>query len=220
MKPKIVIIEDERDLLELLEYKLSKEFEVEGFLSTKKVREFLDEEDVDLLIVDRNLPTEEGSEFVASLRKEGNDIPVIFLTAKDQEKDVEEGFIRGADDYITKPFNFNELILRIKAVLRRYKPQLQDHIEYKDIVMIPSSNEVFVDGNPIHLTKLEFRLLMEFVANAGRVLSRDHLLENVWGDMKQERSVNVAIKRLKEKIDPNKEKNYIESVRGVGYKLC
>ncbi|BCD61034.1 MULTISPECIES: response regulator transcription factor [unclassified Nitratiruptor] len=220
MKPKIVLIEDERDLLELLEYKLSKDFEVEGFLSTKKVREFLDEEGADLLIVDRNLPTEEGSEFVHSLRKEGYDIPVIFLTAKDQEKDIEEGFFRGADDYITKPFNLNELILRIKAVLRRSKPQLQDRVEYKNITLIPSSSEVFIDGEPIHLTKLEFRLLMEFVTNAKQVLSREYLLEHVWEDFKQERSVNVAIKRLKEKIDPQKKHGYIVSVRGVGYKLC
>ncbi len=220
MKPKLVIIEDEQDLLELLEYQLSKEYDVEGFLHTKRVRDFLDEEGADLLIVDRNLPGIEGSEFVAQLRKEGYDIPVIFLTAKDKEEEIEEGFLRGADDYITKPFRFGELKLRIQAVLRRTKPEISEVLRYRDIEIHPKSQKVSVDGEPVQLTNLEYRLLLEFVKNSHQVLSRDYLLEHVWGDMKQERSVNVAIKRLKEKIDPTKEKNYIASIRGVGYKLC
>ena len=220
MKAKIVVIEDEADLLELLEYHLSKEFEVEGFLSTKKVQEFLEEEGADLLIVDRNLPGVEGSDFVKELRSRGIDIPVIFLTAKTSQEDIEEGFIKGADDYITKPFNISELILRIKAVLRRSRPQLQEKIEYKELTLLPASYELFIEDEPIPVTKLEFKLLMEFIKNRGQVLSRDYLLEHVWGDFKQEKSVNVAIKRLREKIDPNKEKNYIESIRGVGYRLC
>ncbi len=206
--------------MELLEFRLSKEYEVIGFLHTKRVRDFLDEEGADLLIVDRNLPGTEGSEFVAQLRKDGYDIPVIFLTAKDKEEEIEEGFVRGADDYITKPFRFNELRLRIQAILRRTKPEISEVLRYRDIEIHPKSQEVFVDGEPVQLTNLEYRLLLEFVKNPHQVLSRDYLLERVWGDMKQERSVNVAIKRLKEKIDPTKEKNYITSIRGVGYKLC
>ncbi len=217
---RIVIVEDERDLLELLEYHLSKEFEVEGFVNSKMVQRFLEEEGADLLLMDRNLPGQEGSEFVWQLRKEGIDIPVIFLTAKDREEQIEEGFFRGADDYITKPFNIKELILRIKAVLRRSNPKTQEVVRYKDIEIRPSSQQVFVDGKELKLTNLEYRLLMEFVINHHQVLSRDYLLDAVWGDLKQERSVNVAIKRLKDKIDPDKTKNYIESVRGVGYRFC
>ncbi|BCD68839.1 response regulator transcription factor [Nitratiruptor sp. YY09-18] len=220
MKPKIVIIEDEQDLLELLEYQLSKEYEVIGFLHTKRVKDFIDEEGTDLLIVDRNLPGVEGSEFVQQLKEEGYDIPVIFLTAKDSESDIEEGFEKGADDYITKPFNINELKLRIKAILRRTKPEIKEKLIFKDIEIYPQKSEVYIAGKRVNLTNLEFRLLLEFIKNRCHVLSRDYLLEHVWGDMKQERSVNVAIKRLKEKIDPNREKNYIESIRGVGYKLC
>ena len=220
MKPRIVIVEDERDLLELLEYHLAKEFEVEGFLDTKMVRQFLEEEGADLLVMDRNLPGQEGSEFVQQLRQEGIDTPVIFLTAKDKEEQIEEGFCRGADDYITKPFNIKELILRIKAVLRRTNPQTQEVLRYRDIAIHPTSHEVFVNGQKVHLSQLEYRLLMEFVTNPHQVLTRDHLLDEVWGDLKQERSVNVAIKRLKDKIDPDKTKNYIESIRGVGYKFC
>ncbi len=220
MKPKIVIVEDERDLLELLEYHLAKEFEVEGFLNTKMVQQFLEEEGADLLLMDRNLPGQEGSEFVQQLRGDGIDIPVIFLTAKDREEQIEEGFFRGADDYITKPFNIKELMLRIKAVLRRTNPQAQEVIRYRDIKIHPASHEIYVEGKKVHLSQLEYRLLMEFVTNPHQVLTRDHLLDAVWGDRKQERSVNVAIKRLKDKIDPDKTKNYIESIRGVGYKFC
>ncbi len=217
---RIVIVEDERDLLELLEYHLSKEFEVEGFVHTKMVERFLEEEGADLLLMDRNLPGQEGSEFVWQLRKEGIEIPVIFLTAKDREDQIEEGFFRGADDYITKPFNIKELILRIKAVLRRTNPKTQKVIRYRDIEIHPSAQQVFVDGKELKLTNLEYRLLVEFIINHHQVLSRDYLLDAVWGDRTQERSVNVAIKRLKDKIDPNKTKNYIASVRGVGYKFC
>ncbi len=222
-KPLIVIIEDEEDLLELLEYKLSKEgFEVEGFLSTKNVLQFLEEESVDLMIVDRNLPGVEGSEFVKTIRAKGYDTPVIFLSAKNQESDIELGFLRGGDDYITKPFNINELILRVKAILKRVKPQdFEDELVYKDIKVDLKKREVFVDGNFVDLTKLEFNLLYTFIKNKNVVLSRDFLLENVWekSEIHQEKTVNVAVKRLKEKIDPKKEKGYIKSVRGIGYKL-
>ncbi len=220
-KPLIAIIEDEPDLLELLEFRLGKEYDVEGFLSTKNVERFLEEEDVALLLVDRNLPGKEGSKFVKELRKSGYDIPVIFLTAKDSEQDIENGFMCGGDDYITKPFNFNELFLRIQAVLRRSRPYLfVSVLRYKDIELHTSSHQCFINGKKVGLTKLEFKLLATFIKNRGQVLGRDYLLEHVWEDVKQERSVDVAIKRLKEKIDPKKEKNYIQAVRGVGYKLC
>lgn len=116
----IVIIEDEEDILELIEYHLRKEgYETTGFLSTDKVEQFLEEESPSLLIADRNLPGMEGSEFVAHLRERGYDIPVIFLTAKDKEEQLEEGYDRGGDDYMSKPFNPRELVLRVRALLKR-----------------------------------------------------------------------------------------------------
>ena len=118
----IAIIEDEEDLLELLEYNFQKEgFESVGFLSTKNVEKLLKEEDVDLLIVDRNLPGVEGSDFIKEMRKKGFLTPVIFLSAKDAEDDILDGFLKGGDDYVTKPFNMRELILRVKAVIKRTK---------------------------------------------------------------------------------------------------
>lgn len=222
-KDLIVVIEDEEDLLELLEYKLSKEgYEVEGFLSTKNVYNFLEEESVDLMIVDRNLPGEEGSEFVKSIRSKGIDIPVIFLSAKNADLDIEMGFLRGGDDYITKPFNMNELILRVKAILKRTKSESFEKIlTFRDIVLDLNKREVYIDKRKVDLTKLEFDLLCTFIKNKNMVLSREYLLENVWNkdEIHQDKTVNVAIKRLKEKIDPKKDKNYIESIRGIGYKI-
>jgi DNA-binding response OmpR family regulator len=116
----IVVIEDEEDILELIEYHLSTEgYAVTGFRSTENVKRFIEEESPALLIVDRNLPGVEGSEFVREIRNEGYSTPVIFLTAKDKMLDVERGFWSGGDDYITKPFKFRELLLRVKALLRR-----------------------------------------------------------------------------------------------------
>jgi len=222
MKEFIVIVEDELDILELLEYSLTKEgYDVEGFLDTTRVEELLSSESVDLLIMDRNLPKVEGSEFVKNMRKKGYQTPVIFLTAKTDDAHKIEGLEAGADDYITKPFNVSELLLRVKAVIRRTTNK-KDTLQHKDIVMILDSQQVFVADREVALTKLEFNLLSELIKNKNVVLSRDTLLSNVWRDEEiyQDRTVDVAIKRLKEKIDPDKSKNYITSVRGIGYKLC
>jgi len=219
----IVIIEDEQDLLDLLEYHLQKEgYETFAAISVKPIEKLLEEEQPDLMIVDRNLPGTEGSEFVQSLRNRGINIPVIFLTAKAADSEIEEGFLRGGDDYVTKPFNIKELIHRIRAVLRRSKPEESDEIKYRDIIIKPKSYEVFIEDKKIDLTKLEFKLLLELVKNRNVVLSREELLIRVWGDSGdyQDRTVNVAVNRLKDKIDPDKSKNYIKSVRGVGYQVC
>lgn len=224
MSVKIVIVEDEEDLLELLEYNLSKEgYEVVGFLNTKSVEQMLIEEDVDLLIMDRNLSGVEGSEFVQRLRKEGFDTPVIYLSAKNLDVEIEEGFLRGGDDYITKPFNMKELLLRIKALLRRTTKKSSDTVlTHRDLVLDKESRTLIVGGKNVDVTKLEFNLLCEFIINKNSVLDRDYLLENVWEDAQehQYKTVNVAINRLKEKIDPDKTKEYIHTVRGIGYKLC
>lgn len=223
-KALIVIVEDEEDILELLEYNLQKEgYETIGYLNTQNISQLLEEEPVDLLLMDRNLPGVEGSEFVAELRKKGVQTPVIYLSAKNKESDIEEGFERGADDYITKPFSPKEVAMRIKAVLKRTKATFnQENISYRDILMNPQSREVMAGELKVELTKLEFDLLAALIKNQSIVLDRDYLLENVWGgdDIYQDKTVNVAINRLKEKIDPNKDKNYIKTVRGVGYSLC
>ncbi|MDD4884001.1 response regulator transcription factor [Sulfuricurvum sp.] len=220
----IVIVEDEKDILELMEYHLAKEgFETIGFLNTKHVTDVLEEESIDLILMDRNLPGAEGSEFVESLRKKGIHTPVIFVSAKQKEEDIEQGFERGGDDYITKPFSMKELVLRVKAMLRRTKKlSPEGNITYRDISVNLAARTVMIEGIPVELTKLEFDLLHALIVNENVVLDRDYLLENVWGsdEVYQDRTVNVAINRLKEKIDPDKSKEYIKTVRGVGYTLC
>lgn len=223
-KAMIVIVEDEEDILELLEYNLQKEgYETVGFLNTKTVAQFLEEEEVDLLLMDRNLPGIEGSEFVQEIRKSGIQTPVIYLSAKNKESDIEEGFDRGADDYITKPFSPKEVAMRVKAVLKRTKAGFnQENISYRDIEMNPQTRSVKAGTLHVELSKLEFDLLLTLIKNQNVVLDRDFLLGNVWGgdEVYQDKTVNVAINRLKDKIDPNKEKEYIKTVRGVGYTLC
>ena len=223
MPAQILIVEDEEDQLEILEHRLSKEgYDTLGFLSTKHVKQAIEEESIDLILMDRNLPDIEGSEFIAMLRDQGMEIPVIYLSAKATKYHIEEGFLRGADDYITKPFDMQELFYRIQAVLRRTQASKQNHkMSFRDIELDLRSREAFVDDKEVELTKLEFDLLYIFIERKNTVLKRDYLLKHVWGksDNYQGRTVNVAINRLKEKIDPLKEKDYIKTVRGVGYTM-
>jgi DNA-binding response OmpR family regulator len=220
----ILIIEDEVDILELIEYHLSKEgYCITGFTSTDKVEQFLEEERPSLMIVDRNLPGKEGSEFVACLRKRGYDIPVIFLTAKDKESELEEGFKAGCDDYMVKPFSFKELTLRVNALLKR-SGSLPNRakIKHKRLVIDATTKELYVSEKPVVLTGLEFNLLYTFMSNIDKALTRDYLRDEVWGEQKEsvnDNAVNVAINRLKNKIDPENEHNYFHPVWGVGYRF-
>ncbi|MGB5505641.1 MAG: response regulator transcription factor [Sulfurovum sp.] len=219
----IIVIEDEPDILELLEYHLEKEgYTVTGFLSSENVEQFLEEENPALMIVDRNLPGLEGSEFVAQMRELGYEIPVIFLTAKDKEKDLEEGFVSGGDDYMTKPFNTKELLLRVEALLKRSGVRLSDKLKYRDLTLDMQKRELFIDDKRIELTNLEFKLLHTFVKNPHQPLDRDFLRDEVWGDDSvnfHDKTINVAMNRLKKKIDPESVKEYFAPVWGVGYKL-
>ena len=219
----IVVIEDEQDILELVEYHLQKAgYCVTGFLSTERVEQFLEEENPALMIVDRNLPGVEGSEFVAQMRSLGYDTPVIFLTARDRERDLEEGFLRGGDDYMTKPFSHKELLLRIEALLRRSGALAAEKLRYRDIILDLKRRQLQVENREVSLTNLEFRLFHTFVKNAGQPLDRDYLREEVWGGESMEfhdKTINVAMNRLKKKLDPDGCKHYIEPVWGVGYRL-
>ena len=220
----IIVIEDEEDILELIEYHLSKEdYVVTGFLSTENVEQFLEEETPSLMLVDRNLPGMEGSEFVAYLREIGYDIPVIFLTAKDKESELEEGFEAGGDDYMCKPFSPKELTLRVKALLRRSGVLMrQERIKYKALTIDVIKKDLIVNEQVVSLTNLEFNLLHTFMKHIDKPLTRDFLRDEVWGsdgDGVNDNAVNVAINRLKNKIDPQNEQNYFHPVWGVGYKF-
>ena len=219
----ILIVEDEEDILELLEYTLQKEgYETIGFLTIdKNVKKVLDEEKIDLILMDRNLPGIEGTEFINEIKKQGYSNPVIYVTAKDNDEDIIEGFDSYADDYITKPFNLKELCARIKAVIKRSSKEV-DILKIKDIVYKSSNKKFYINEQEIELTHIEHDLLLEFIKNKDILMTREHLLSSVWQDSfdKKEKTVNVAIKRLKAKIDPDGKKDYIRSIRGEGYIFC
>ena len=219
----ILIVEDEEDILELLEYTLQKEgYETIGFLTIdKNVKKVLNEEKIDLILMDRNLPGIEGTEFINEIKKQGYSNPVIYVTAKDNDEDIIEGFDSYADDYITKPFNLKELCARIKAVIKRSSKEV-DILKIKDIVYKSSNKKFYINEQEIELTHLEHDLLLEFIKNKDILMTREHLLNSVWEDSfeKKEKTVNVAIKRLKAKIDPDGKKDYIRSIRGEGYIFC
>jgi len=226
MKEQILIVDDDNDILELLEYNLTTAgYDVLGFLNTKHVRSVLLQEKIDLMIMDRNLPDIEGGYYVEMLRSKNITVPVIFLTAKNSQEDIKEGFLKGADDYITKPFDIEELLLRVKAILKRsnneQKETIED-IEYRDIKLDLNMHRVFIEDREITLTNLETSLLQILLSNKGKVLDRDFLLKFVWKDTEKihPKTVNVAVKRLKEKIDPLKNKDYIKTIRGVGYLIA
>lgn len=215
----ILVVEDEQDILDLIEYTLTKDgYDVISCLDTKLVEQLLNEENIHLIIMDRNLPNIEGSMFVQNIRDKGYNQPVIYLTAKDREEDILEGFHRGADDYITKPFNLEVLKARVNAVIKRSTKDVEIE-KIRDITYKASQKKFFIDDVEISLTHLEHDLLLEFFKNKDVLLSREVLLQNVWEEFTDVKSktVNVAIKRLKEKIDPTGEKEYIKSVRGEGY---
>ncbi|MBL1243565.1 MAG: response regulator transcription factor [Sulfurimonas sp.] len=222
MNKTILIVDDEEDILDLMDYTLVSEgYDTITCIDTSNVKDILDEENISLILMDRNLPGIEGSLFIESLRNEGYSHPVIYITAKDLSQDIVEGFDRGGDDYITKPFNINELKARVNAMIRRTN-KIQDVIKYKDIIYHHVNKSFSIDGESIKLTNLETELLLEFIKNPNILLSRDVLLERVWGDTqnRQAKTVNVAIKRLKENIDPKGLKNYIQAIRGEGYIFC
>lgn len=214
----ILIIEDNEDILELEELHLTKAgFDVLGFLNTKGVLKALEEESVSLMIVDRNLPGVEGSEFVQELRELGYDMPVIFVTAKDSDENIQEGFLRGGDDYLKKPFNMQELVLRVKSHVARYRG-VNNKVRYRGLLLDKGAMSIMVDEELVKLTTLEFRLIEYLIQNRNRVISREELIKEIWQEEVGNKSVNMAISRLKSKIEINEE--YIEAIRGVGYKIC
>ena len=222
----ILIIEDEPDIRKNLEYNLSREgFSVSSVGSLKDGFKSLDSNTYSLILLDLMLPDGSGLDLCKKIKSNSHleAIPIIILTAKDDEVDKVVGFELGADDYVTKPFSVRELILRIKAVLKRGQKDSKEIVEverqFGDLRIDVESHEVHVDSNPIELTALEFRLLNELVDKRGRVQSRDQLLSEVWGYNAEvtTRTVDTHIKRLREKLGPMGK--YVQTIRGVGYKF-
>jgi two-component system phosphate regulon response regulator PhoB len=225
MSQKILIIEDEPDIRKTLEYNISREgYEVACASSLSEGRQKLESASFSLLLLDLMLPDGSGLDLCRELKQDKSlsSMPVIILTAKDDEVDKVVGFELGADDYVTKPFSVRELILRVKAVLKRGERK-SDNMEvqrqFGELKIDVDSHEVFVNDEQVTLTALEFKLLRQLVDRRGRVQSRDQLLSDVWGYSSDvtTRTVDTHIKRLREKLgDMGK---YVQTIRGVGYKF-
>lgn len=223
----ILCVDDEEDLLDLMELNLNgalkdSGYEVIGCLNTNMAKRFLKKEHVALILLDRNLLSEDGMDFVKEIKKQGYDIPVIIVSAKSLPTDRVEG-LGHADDYVTKPFNFEELIARIHAVLRRYKrDETRQVIKYKNFTLDITLRELSIEDINVALSPLEVRIMQCLMTHTNRALSREFLLENAWldGGEHHDNSVNVAIKRLRKKIEKQTKELKIKSIRNEGYKLC
>lgn len=223
---KILIVEDDRSIVVGLEYALQAEqFQTVVCTNYADAATFIATSltDIDLCLLDLSLPDGSGYDLCKSM-KEKHDIPVIFLTAMDDEVNIVMGLDLGADDYITKPFRIRELISRINSVLRRYKKTTQQTvIQIGTIAIHPLEGKVYKDGIDTELTTLEYRLFLTLVKHRGQVLSRNQLLEQIWdvaGDFVNDNTLTVYIKRLRQKLEDNYQKpQIIQTVRGLGYKV-
>lgn len=226
MTSRILVVEDEADLAELVAFNLRQAgHNVVTASSGKEALAEVRQQTPDLVVLDIMLPDISGLEVCRRLRRqaESASIPVVMLTAKSEEVDRVVGFEVGADDYVIKPFSARELVLRIEAVLRRATvsepSDAPRRLEIGKMVIDSAAHRVLVGGVDVQLTALEFRLLMDLAKRQGRVQSRDDLLERVWGYSPgiETRTVDTHVKRLREKLGAASE--HVETVRGVGYRL-
>jgi two-component system, OmpR family, phosphate regulon response regulator PhoB len=223
--PLVLVVEDEAALVTLLRYNLEREgFRVAEARDGEEAMLQIAEQMPDLVLLDWMLPLMSGIEVCRQLRRlpETRRLPIVMLTARGEEGDKLRGLDAGADDYVTKPFSPSELIARLRAVLRRAKPEREDEtLKYQDLVMDLASHRVKRNGREVHLGPTEFRLLRHLLENQGRVFSREQLLDMVWGrDVYVEpRTVDVHIRRLRKAINAEKDSDLIRTVRAAGYAL-
>ncbi|GAB4531301.1 MAG: phosphate regulon transcriptional regulator PhoB [Amphiplicatus sp.] len=222
---RVLVVEDEEALATLLEYNLKKEnFDATVASDGEEALIKIDESQPDIVILDWMLPNLSGIEVCRQIRAkpETKNLPVIMLTARSEEADRIRGLEIGADDYITKPFSTNELIARVRAVLRRIRPGLvQDEITHGDIRVDRTAHRVWRNGKEIHLGPTEFRLLDHLIQHPGRVFSREQLLNAVWGSdvFVEVRTVDVHIGRLRKALNKYSQGDPIRTVRSAGYAL-
>ena len=218
----IYIVEDDSSIRELEKYALlNSGFTVEGFDNSKELYNALGTNLPVLIILDIMLPGEDGLNILKKIRQTPNYkyIPVIMVTAKTSEIDAVKGLDMGADDYITKPFGVMELISRIKAVLRRTQTQKVNTVSLDEITIDEERHRVYINGEQVELTYKEYEILKLLIINKGIVLTRDRLMENIWGyDFEQgNRTVDVHIQSLRKKLGPSGD--HIKTIRHVGYKI-
>lgn len=221
-KKSILVVDDEHDLLDLLEYNLKKEgFKVYLADNGEKGINLAQKHQPDLVLLDVMMPEMSGFEVCEALRQDANikRLPIIFLTAKDDEASEVEGLTIGADDYITKPISTVKLVTRIKALLRRYEEteEFEDQLRAHDLVIDRDRYIVVRGAEEFQLPRKEFELLYFLMSRQGKVLDRQTLLNNVWGDniYVVDRTVDVHVRKIREKLG----EGYIETIKGVGYRF-
>ena len=221
-KERILIVEDEKNIAKLIRYNLEKDgYECTMAKTGEEAISILEKQAFDLIILDIMLPGIDGFEVCRALKQNARlkNIPIIMLTAKGEEVDRIVGLELGADDYIVKPFSPRELILRIKAILKRGKPEIlkKDIITAQDVSVNIPKHKVTVRNKEIELTRMEFKLLTTLMERRGRVQDRDKLLNDVWNidTMINTRTIDTHIKKLREKL--GRAGSMIETVRGMGY---
>jgi phosphate regulon transcriptional regulator PhoB len=227
MRQRCVIIEDEPDIVEMVRYNFRKEgFDVESYARGREGLEALHRNPPDLLLLDLMLPDEDGFSICRQVRADARlkSLPVIILTARGEEVDRIVGLELGADDYVVKPFSPRELVARAKAVLRRQaRPvEKEEVVEIRGLRLDPRTQDVTIQGKPVELSALEFKLLHFLVSHPRQIFSRERLLDEVWGRdySVTPRTVDVHIRRLREKIETQPdEPEYIGTVRGAGYRM-
>jgi len=229
-KKKILVADDEKDIAELIAFNLEREgFAVLKAFDGRRAWEMVNAEKPDLLLLDLMMPALPGTEVCRMIRRQAATahLPVIMLTAKADPVDKVLGLEIGADDYITKPFHVQELIARVRAVLRRAErpPEGDEPASFTvaGLHLDGAACRVTREGRAIELSSREFKLLQFFMAHPGRVFSRDQLLDRVWGDeaFVEPRTVDVHISRLRAAVEPDKENpRYILTVRGIGYRFA
>lgn len=220
---KILLVEDNDTIVMGLKYLLEKEgFQFSSVKTIQETVEIMGKENIDLILLDINLPDGNGFDICSKL-KEKEDVPIIFLTARDDEKDIVKGLDIGADDYITKPFRNRELISRINNVLRRYGKSdtnvKENVIKLNDIEINKDSAKVMKDGKEIVFTSLEYKILVMMFSNPNVLITREQILDKIWdiaGNFVNDNTLTVYIKRIREKLD-DKEGKIIKTVRGLGY---
>jgi two-component system phosphate regulon response regulator PhoB len=224
-KPKVLIVEDEAALATMLRYNLEKQgFVVDEACDGQEALLRIHEQEPDIVLLDWMLPTLSGIEVCRQIRRSNatRDLPVIMVTARNDEQDAVRGLNTGADDYITKPFNMEALLARMRALLRRASGgALKGRREFHDLVLDLTTRRVYRGARPVHLGPTEFRLLDYLMQHPRRVFSREELLDAVWGvDIHVEpRTVDVHIRRLRKALNVGDETDLLRTVRSAGYAL-
>ncbi len=221
---KLLLIEDEAELAQaLIHYLRNGDVVCERAASFGEARDKLESFHYDIVLLDIMLPDGSGLDLLELIKEKAPDTGVLVISARDALDDRITGLERGADDYLTKPFQFPELSARIKALYRRRKRQGMQTLEWQEITIIPDTHEVKVHGRPVELTLKEYKLLVFFIENAGRVLTKQSIAEHLWGDhvdfLDSFDFVYQHIKNLRKKLAAAGAGDYIKTIYGLGYKL-